>query len=312
MVYLFYGLETYLINKEIKKVLLDQQIDKINTNYYDLETDTLENMIEDAGMLSLFGDKKGLICTNALIFTGKKNFIEQNIEMLERYLNDLNPTTTMIFEVDSEKLDERKKIVKLIKEKGIVKTFTNSGNINHLVRDMFDDYKISFEDINLLIDRVGKNLDILEQEVTKLKLFRFLEKEISSTDIKSLSVKNVDADIFGLIDAIVVKNKEKAITIYHDMLLMNEEPIKIIVMLANQFRLMYQAKELALKGNNEATIASMLDIHPYRIKLALEKSRAYNSHILLSYLDQLADLDINIKTGLVEKNLGFELFILGL
>ena len=94
------------------------------------------------------------------------------------------------------------------------------------------------------------------------------------------------------------------------MIKRNEEPIKILIMLANQFRIMYQAKELSKKGYTANDIASTLEVHPYRLKLALEKSRNFSSSVLLHYLEELADLDSNIKSGLVDKDLALELFIL--
>ena len=94
------------------------------------------------------------------------------------------------------------------------------------------------------------------------------------------------------------------------MLKMNEEPIKIVVILANQFRIMYQSKELLKKGYSEKDIASTLKIHPYRVKLAIQNSRNYTSDILLKNLNALADIDIGIKTGTINKDLALELFIL--
>ena len=38
MNYLFYGTEQYLIEKEIKKIINDSKLDKINVNYYRLQT----------------------------------------------------------------------------------------------------------------------------------------------------------------------------------------------------------------------------------------------------------------------------------
>ena len=73
---------------------------------------------------------------------------------------------------------------------------------------------------------------------------------------------------------------------------------------------MYQVKQLYLNGYTENDIAKILNIHPYRVKLASQNSRKYDSDILIDYLKQLSDLDINIKTGKIDKNLGLELFIL--
>ena len=81
-------------------------------------------------------------------------------------------------------------------------------------------------------------------------------------------------------------------------------------MLANQFRIMYQSKEMSKEGKNNNEIASILEIHPYRVKLALEKSYKYNSDDLLKKLYRLSEMDIDIKTGKINKFLAIELFIL--
>ena len=49
----------------------------------------------------------------------------------------------------------------------------------------------------------------------------------------------------------------------------------------------------------------------YTAKLALEKGKNYSSKVILNYLDTLADIDNNIKSGVIDKNLAFELFLLG-
>ena len=57
MLYLLYGTEKFLIDKEIKKVIKDNKIDNLNINSYDLNSDTLTNVIDDAQTISLFSDK---------------------------------------------------------------------------------------------------------------------------------------------------------------------------------------------------------------------------------------------------------------
>ena len=75
---------------------------------------------------------------------------------------------------------------------------------------------------------------------------------------------------------------------------------------------MYQVKQLYLNGYTENNIASILKIHPYRVKLAAQNSKKYDSDILLNYISKLANLDINIKNGKIDKKLGLELFIISL
>ena len=260
----------------------------------------------------MFTDKKVIIVNNSYIFTGqsKKGQIEQNLEALEKYINNPNIDTLLIFISDSEKLDERKKIVKLIKQKGIVKEFNTTTNINSIVKSFFNDYKISDSSITKLINRVGNNLPLLEEEAEKLKLYKDDIKEINDEDILKITNKNVDLDIFKLIDNIIMKNKKVAIETYNEMIKYGEEPIKILIMIASQIRLMYQTKLLYKKGYTEKDSASLLGIHPYRVKLATEKGRKYTESDLLMYLDNLADLDSKIKQSNVDKKMAIELFIL--
>ena len=83
-------------------------------------------------------------------------------------------------------------------------------------------------------------------------------------------------------------------------------------MLANQFRIMYQSKQLLKKGYSEREIANLLEIHEFRVKKALEKGRKYSSDEILKKLEDLADLDYQIKSGQLDKNIGLELFILNM
>lgn len=312
--YLFYGLEEFLINKEIKKIISSNNIDELNIIRYDLENTKIENIIEDALCVSLFGDKKIILVDNAYIFTStiNKKLPEQNIENLEKYIKNGNFDNIIIFNIIKEKIDERKKIVKLIKDKGIVKDFNKVNNINKYVIEMFENYKIDNNNITLLINRVGNNLEILNQEINKIKTYKDTDLVINEDDITSLTSKNIDIDFFSLIENIVAKNKEKALESYFEIIKNGEEPIKIIITLANKFRLIYQAKNLYKKGYTEKDISNILGNNYYAIKKSLETGRNYDDNILLDTIINLANLDINIKSGKIDKNIGLELFIMEL
>ena len=312
MTYLFYGTENYFIELEIKKIQEKYHIDDISVSRYDMTTDSLDQILEDAKTVSLFGEMKLILVTQAFIFTNntKKNDETINLDELALYLEQMNPDTQLIF--TCSKINMNKKITKLLKKVGVVKEFSNTQNIKSVVLDTLSGYQISNATIDLLIKRVGNDPQLLSQECEKLKYYKIEEKIITDEDVMNMTHKTIDLDIFKLIDHIILKEKESALETYHEMLKYNEEPIKLIIMLANQFRLMYQAKTLIKKGYREDEIAKKLDVHPYPVKLALKKARNYEEDRLLSLLGKLADLDYNIKSGKIEKELALDLFIIEL
>ena len=312
--YLLYGLEDYLIQEEIKKIIEKDKIEEININKYNLENNMIDNVIEDATTISLFQDKKVIIVENAYIFSGtiNKKLPEQNTDLLLDYLNHSNPNTVLIFTLIKDKIDTRKKITTLMKKNGTIKEFNTVSNINNWITKELEPYQMDKKEVEYFINRVGNNLSILKEEIDKLKLYKDDEKVITQKDIEQLTHKNIDTDIFKLIDSILSTRKKEALESLEEMMKYGEEPIAIIIMLANQFRIMYQSKQLLKKGYSEREIANLLEIHEFRVKKALEKGRKYSSDEILKKLDDLADLDYQIKSGQLDKNIGLELFILNM
>ena len=306
MIYLLYGTLDALIKDYINKIIKKENIDDINISKYN-EDDLVSNIIEDARTISLFDDKKLIIVENELVFSSKKTI---DTTELEQYVSNYNPNTILIFVVKSDTVDTRRKLYKLIKEKGKIEQFSKITNINTYVKNLFDGYTINYNTINLFIKRVGNDLNNLSNEAEKIKIYKINDKIITDKDIIDCTHEHIDINIFKFIDNIINKNKKESITTYKEMLKVGEEPIKIIVMLANQFRLMYQVKVLVSKGYTEDDIASLLNSKKYPVHLAIQKGYRYSSDILLKHLEELADLDIKIKSGDIDKNLALELFLL--
>ena len=177
------------------------------------------------------------------------------------------------------------------------------------IRQAIKKRKCLIEDdaMELLLSRVEHQLIKAMNEVEKLTLYT---SHIKIEDVKMLVSKPIEENAFELVSAIMKKKQTLAIQIYKDLMIKNEEPVKLIVMIANQMRLLYQVKVLDRKGYNDQEIAKILAINPYRIKYLRQDARYFELDDLLAKLNDLACLDKNIKQGLVEKRLGLELFLM--
>lgn len=316
-IYLFYGTENYLIEQEINQIVeknIPQERDLYVINY-DLNITPIELVVEDAKTPPFFSECKVIIARNASIFTAQKvqKNIEHNLDTLDKYMDDPADYSIIIFTVQSEKLDERRKIVSKIKKLGNVKVFTPLAG-SQLVNWVINTARVyeagmSKDTANLMIQIIGPNLQLLTQEISKMATYVGLGGTIDSKTVEELSSRTIEQNIFILIEKVADLNIDEAFKIFYDLLKNKEEPIKILALFTRQFRLMLIAKELNRIGYSTKQIASQLGEHPYSIQLALKQSGKFTESQLKEIVKKIAEIDYSIKTGKIDKILSLEMFL---
>ena len=310
MLYLLYGLEKFQINEEINKIIKSNNVEEYSISRFSAKSNNIDEILLDAISMPLFGEKRLIIVEDAYFFTSEKTD-DETIKKLENYLNDYNLKNITLFISNTEKLDERKKITKLIKSRAKVIEFNNQKDSSVMIKELLAGYNIDYKTINLIKEKLNNKIELIPSEINKLITFKN-DKNIKESDIENVISDYPNVDFFKFIDNIINKNIEESIKIYEELLKLKEEPIKIIVTLANQFRLMYQAKKMNETGYSEKDIATELGEHPYRVKLAIINSKKYSDYNLLDSLKKLGEINLKAKKGLVDSNVALELFILGL
>lgn len=313
--YLIYGIEDYIIDEAIKKIITDNNIIDDNIIKYNLDEVNVSLALEEASTVSMFDSKKLVICEGCTFLTGEnKKEINHDIDSLTKYINNPFTDVFLVFVVRKEKLDDRKKIVKELKKNSTVieAQKKENYNLNNYIIDYVNKngYNMSKNACIKLIERAGNNLSNLISECDKIFLYKDDEKNITEEDIENLVFKNIEDNIFELTNAVMNKDKKKIINIYKDLILMGEEEIKLIVMLANQFRMILQVKLMVKNGYKERDMATIIKEHPYRVKLAMQSNFKINE--LENYLIKLEELDYSIKSGKLDKSFGFEMFLLNI
>ena len=217
-----------------------------------------------------------------------------------------------IFIAYTDKIDTRKKIYKLLKNKAkiIDEIKIDEEYLINYIKEELTKEKYKIEDINYFLNKVGKNLYNIKNELNKLMMYKLDTKEIKNIDIDKIVIKSIEEEIFSLTDAVILKNTESALNLLDNFLKKDYEEIQIIMLLASQFRFLFQVKRLLNKGKSEIEIARILEVNPYRVKFAVKKLYSYTEGILLDYIKRLAKMDHDIKLGLINKRLALELFII--
>ena len=312
--YLLFGLENYLIDEKIKEIKDKIKIEEDNIITFDLNFDSISSVLVEASTVSMFSDKKLIICDNSSFLTASKVISDNEQKDLTKYLENQFKDVYIIFIVRDEKIDSRKKISKLVNKVSKVydcnkiESYRLSNYLGDYIRDK--GYSISSSSIELIISKVGYELSNIIKELDKMFIYKGNDTKITKEDIDEVITNNLEKNIFELTNAIVNKEKNKINDIYNDLIKSGEDPIKLIVTLSNQFRLIMQVKLMRSGGYSEKEIVTILKEHPYRINLAMKS--AYNIEDIKNILLKLSNLNFEIVTGKIDKFFGFEMFLLNL
>lgn len=305
MTYLLLGNDE-IINEKIKDIITENNINPDSISKYNLETDNVLLAIDDINTFNMFGDKKIVIATNL------KNIINKEDEKNDIYINSLikyleNQSDNILI-LCGDQLPRKKKLVECL-EKNCIKIETSDFDMNSYIKNLFEDYNISNINIEILKNYCSNDISRIKHEIEKLKLYKLEDKTIIKEDIDLLVSKNLDKTIFDLINNIEKNNKREAFNIYRLLKENNEEDMKILSMLANNYRLIYQVKNLSI-NKSDKEIGELLAIkNPKRISVLKNKGYNFTNDYLKKALSLLAELDYKIKTGLIDKEYAVCLFI---
>ena len=296
-----------LIDKKIEELIKEKDFDSSSVTTYDLEEDSITSLIEDADTISFLTPNKVIIGKNL----SNNNLDEKNLKILSKYLD--NPNSDVLLILVTTNIDARKKSIKeVINKLSLVNISTDTKT---LVKDILKGYDVEYRVINLLEEYYSEDLERLISETKKLALAFINTKKITYKDALELLVKPLnkqDSLAFDLVREIALKNKKKAVNIYNELLSYNIESYALFGLLESQYRLLYQVKVLNKRNISYNDMASILEVHPFRVKKTLELVRYYTLKEIRKLLKNLSDIDFKIKSGVYENNIVIDLLILNI
>lgn len=314
MIVVIYGEESFLMEQKLQAIKKENACNEENMNLsiYRGDEDSMETVYEDLITPPFFTDKKMIVLKNLYFLTTKKLKKDNNeITYFEKCLDhDSDKIFFVIYHVGKD-FDERKKVVKRLRKEA---NFFEIDKVNHYklsdsTRQAVKRREATIDDdaLELLLSRLGDSLNNVALEVEKLCLY---SKHITYEIVDKLVTKPLDENVFALTNAILQKDRQKIFSVYKDLMILNEEPIKLIVLIASQMRLIYQVKILDRKGYTDKEIGKFLGVNPYRLKYLRQEGKDFDLNELLKCLDALSKLDVEIKTGKIDKKIGLELFMI--
>lgn len=309
-VYLLYGEEAYLRKQyrdKLKNALVAAD-DSMNFTAFAGKDINVNEVIDLAGTLPFFAERRVILVENS-------GWLKSANDRVAEFVKDLPDTTFLIFV--EEEVDKRNKLFKAIGAKGYAASFEvqDEATLKKWIMGLLkkENKLITGDALNLLLDRTGTDMEQIAKEVEKLICYKYYEEGITQKDVEELCTVRIQNKIFDMVEAVADKKQKQALDLYYDLLALKEAPMKILALIARQFNLLLQVREMKKKGYDEATIAQKTGLNPYFLKKKyLPQSSRFKLEQLQKAVQACVQADEDVKTGRVTDLLSVELIIVSL
>lgn len=305
-VYLLCGEEAYL-KKQYKEKLRGAILspdDNMNYAYYEGKGVNINEVIDLAETLPFFAERRLIVMEDTGIF---KNATPE----LADYLKEMPDTTYIIF-VETE-IDKRSKMYKAVQSKGRVVELGRQDE-SVLVRWIAGNVKregkqISEHTIRYFLEKVGTDMENIQKEMEKLFCFTMEKDHITVEDVEEICTTQITNRIFDMVDAVAEKEQKKALSYYYDLLALKEPPMRILFLLAKQFKLLLEVKALDKQGYGRKEIAEKTGLFPFLVSKYQKQANSFSEKELRDIMENSVETEERVKTGRLADILGVELFI---
>ena len=305
----------YLISSDDIEALNDKIIE-INNSYkldfdvikYDLEDDDIYNIIDDVSTISLFDNPKFIIVKSA---NNIAKASEKKVTELLKALNDKDSNNVVVF-TELDKLDLKDDNISRLKKyciyfdiriKNIPLDEYAKGYLNKNEFTIDEQALVQLIKYSVNMANLRNNLDILIS-------YKADTKKISVIDVSNMIKQPLDDNIYSLIDMVLSNNKKAIFKIYNDFKIENIQPTFVISMLLNKFQEMYDVYVLVKGGADQQSIINLFNVSNGKAYYMIKNSKQVSIEEIKRNLDELINLDYNIKSGKVDAHLGLELYLL--
>ena len=303
--FLIIGDDKKLIDFNLFNILNNIKYDENNKIIYDMSVNNFMDVIEEASMVSLFSPIKVIIVNNFNI----DDIDDNEYDYLKKYIDSDNKDVYMI--LISNKVDARKKSFKLFKDNfKVIEIDKIDNDISNYVINKVKDKKFKMEsaDIEYFLSKVGNDINNINSELEKLFIYKDKDRKISVEDIDLLVFDNIDNVIYEFTNAILDNDLDKVKSMYDKFVLDNISFDYLLSTVAGALRNSLIIKMLSNKNMSNFEIGKIIGKKEYFVKKSLERLYRYTVSDLANYINKLAIIDKNFKSGKDNVNT-FELFL---
>ena len=305
-VYLLCGEEAYLrrlYRDRVKKALLGDG-DLMNLNCFEGKGIVPGEVIDLAQTMPFLAERRVLVIENS-------GFFKRGGEALAEYLAD--PATSAYFLFVETEIDKRSRLYKAAAARGrVIECKTpDEGVLKRWVVELLakENKRITQRDLDLFLEKTGTDMENIRGEVEKLVCYCLDREAVSAQDIEAVCVRQIGSRIFDMVEAVADKKQRRAMELYYDLLTLKEPPMRILFLIARQFNLLLQVKELKNKGYDTRSIGEKVGLKGFIAGKYVSQAAKFKEAELRQALTDCVETEEAVKTGRMNDVMSVELLI---
>ncbi len=261
-------------------------------------------VIDLAQTMPFLAERRVLVIENS-------GFFKRGGEALAEYLAD--PATSAYFLFVETEIDKRSRLYKAAAARGrVIECKTpDEGVLKRWVVELLakENKRITQRDLDLFLEKTGTDMENIRGEVEKLVCYCLDREAVSAQDIEAVCVRQIGSRIFDMVEAVADKKQRRAMELYYDLLTLKEPPMRILFLIARQFNLLLQVKELKNKGYDTRSIGEKVGLKGFIAGKYVSQAAKFKEAELRQALTDCVETEEAVKTGRMNDVMSVELLI---
>jgi DNA polymerase-3 subunit delta len=294
--YVVHGDEPFLkrhVVRAVRKRALGEASDEQSVSLYPGDKATFAEVFDDLDTVPFFDPRRVVLVENADPFVSKYR------GDLETKLAHLPETGVLILDVKTWASNTR--LAKMIDNAAtIVCKAPGSQYIGKWCSEWCAaqyQKQLPVPAASLLVDLVGPEMGLLDQEMLKLSIYVGARAKIDVEDVDKLVGNNRAADTWKIFDAVAAGNIQGAMGILERLFDQGEEPMRIIGAFSMQLRRLAQATRLTAQGISLGAALAQVGVPPFATRSAEAQMRHLGRRRLDRLYDWLLQMNMDLRGG---------------
>lgn len=305
-VYVLYGQEIYL-QKQYRDKLMNALVgdgDSMNVWHVHGKDYSIPQLIDFAETMPFLAERRVIILEGTGV-------LKSGGEALAEYFTAPCDTTTWIL-VETE-CDKRSKLFKAADKAGLCIEFgvQDETTLKRWILGILkkENKQITQATLELFLEKAGTDMNVIRMELEKLLCYTLNKNVIESADVEAVCITRITGHIFDMVDAIGVRDQQKALNLYNELQALREPPIRILFLIGRHMNILLQIKDLKKRGFDNKAMAPKVGVPPFTVGKYIKQAGMYKTSQLKLVLERCIQADEAIKNGTLQDKLSVELLI---